>query len=85
MQASGDGSATGGTISIMALSLFSGLLSGTAATAADILGVLNKNLTPVTAALLGTVIVGVFSVIVREGVGLLKWGVERRDGHGRTR
>jgi hypothetical protein len=67
-----------GTFSVMVFSLLSGLL-GMATGLTDWLSGQTAHLTPVGATLVGTVIVGVVTAVLREGVGLAKWLVERRD------
>lgn len=68
-----------GTLAVMALSLLAGLLSGLAESLTDFLTALNQHLTPVTASLLGTVVVGGLSVGARELFAHLRWRADRRS------
>lgn len=68
-----------GTPAVMVLSLVSGLLSGLTASLTDVLTALNQHLTPVTASLVGSVVVGLAGVFLREAATNVRWWVERRD------
>lgn len=68
-----------GTLAVMCLSLVSGLLSGLTASLTDVLTALNQHLTPVTASLVGSVVVGLAGVLLREIASGVRWWVERRE------
>lgn len=70
--------ATGGLATTLAIMFFS-YASGLAVSTTDLFAGLSQHLTPGIGALLGTLIVGLFSAGLRELFVQVRWRMERRD------